>query len=115
VANATDLDGMFEGCTSFSSDLSRWNVANAATFNGMFCGCTSFNTDLSRWNVANASNFCSMFDGCTSFNSDVSQWDVANAIGYMVDMFRGCDSFDRTSVATWPLPDERHIKQLFAD
>jgi surface protein len=54
-----------------------------------------------------------MFDGCTSFNSDVSQWDVANAIRNIHGMFRGCDSFDRTFVASWPLPDEQSVEALF--
>jgi surface protein len=80
---------------------------------GMFAGCTSFNADLSRWNVANATYLSCMFAGCTKFNSDVSQWDVANAGPIMIAMFHGCDSFDRTFVATWPLPDELSVKQLF--
>jgi surface protein len=105
VANATDLNGMFHHCGSFNSDLSRWNVANATNFAAMFCQCTSFNSDLSRWNVANATDFSFMFDGCTSFNSDVSRWDVTNAVRWdRLLMFRDCDSFDRTFVATWPPP-----------
>jgi surface protein len=56
-----------------------------------------------------------MFHDCISFNSNVSQWDVANAIQNMVGMFRGCDSFDRTFVATWPLPDEQSVERLFDD
>jgi surface protein len=113
VANATNVSGMFAGCTIFNSDLSRWNVANAHAFSWMFDGCTSFNSDLSRWNVANATNFSWMFDECTSFNSDVSRWNVANAIRNMRSMFRWCDSFDRTFVATWPLPDAQSVESLF--
>jgi surface protein len=113
VANATNLSGMFYGCVRFNSDLSRWNVANAYAFTWMFDGCTSFNSDLSRWNVANAIGLSWMFDGCTRFNSDVSQWDVANAIRNMNCMFRDCDSFDRTFVATWPLPDAQSVESLF--
>jgi surface protein len=115
VANAIDLNGMFAACTSFNSDLSDWNVANATDLSSMFYGCTSFNSDISRWNVANATNFIRMFRGCTSFNSDVSQWDVANAIWALNGMFRGCDSFDRHFVATWPLPDEESVERLFDD
>jgi surface protein len=81
----------------------------------MFDGCTSFNSDLSRWNVTNATNLCSMFAYCTSFNINVSQWDVANAIENMDGIFYRCDSFDRTFVAIWPLPDEEHVERLFAD
>jgi surface protein len=124
VANAYNFCAMFSGCTSFNSDLSRWNVAKAGDLSGMFYGCTIFNSDLSRWNVANANDFNRMFAGCTSFNSDVSQWDVANAIRFpvwyvansmqnMAGMFCDCDSFDRTFVATWPLPDEQSVEVLF--
>jgi surface protein len=81
----------------------------------MFQGCTCFNSDVSDWNVANATNLAGMFCRCTSFNSDVSQWDVANAVGWtMYKMFRECDSFDRTFVATWPLPDEQSVAILFS-
>jgi surface protein len=65
--------------------------------------------------VANATDLSGMFSGCTNFNSDVSQWDVANAIGNMDVMFEGCDSFDRTFVATWPLPDEQSVERLFSE
>jgi surface protein len=91
-------------------------VANATILSFMFFGCTSYNSDLSRWNVANAQDLRGMFQGCTSFISDVSQWDVANAVGWtMYGIFCGCDSFDRTFVATWPLPDEQSVERLFAD
>jgi surface protein len=81
----------------------------------MFDGCCSFNTDLSRWNVGNASNLSSMFDGFTSFSSDVLQWDVANAIEPMAlkGMLAGCVSLNRDVVATWPLRDEQHRLCMF--
>jgi hypothetical protein len=49
------------------------------------------------------------------FQFQCLQWDVANAIGNMDSMFCGCDSFDRTFVATWPLPDERQVERLFIE
>jgi surface protein len=113
VANADNLSWMFYGCTSFNVDLSRWNVANATNLGCMFFDCTSFNSDVSRWEVANAQKMANMFCGCTSFSSNVSQWDVVNAIGRMAGMFHGCDSFDRTYVATWPLPDRPSVAALF--
>jgi surface protein len=113
VANATDLSNLFNGCCGFNSDLSRWNVANATDLSAMFFGCTSFNSDLSDWNVVNATDLTSMFAGCINFKADLSRWDVANAIRAMYGMFRGCDSFDRTFVATWPLTDEQSVKRLF--
>jgi surface protein len=89
-------------------------VANATVLTSMFNGCTSFNSDLSRWNVANAINLDCMFVCCTSFNSDLSRWEVANAIPFINGMFHGCDLFDRTFVATWLLPDEQSVEALFS-
>jgi surface protein len=111
--NAEYLSNMFCDCISFNADLSRWNVANAFNFESMFCRCTCFNSDVADWNVANAEYLSNMFRGCTSFNSNVSQWEVANAIGFMAGMFYDCDSFDRTFVVTWPLPDEPSVAALF--
>jgi surface protein len=115
TGRATNLWCMFNGCKSFQSDISRWNVANATDLSWMFFDCSSFNSDVSRWDLANATNLNYMFYQCTSFNSDVSQWDVANAGPFTKGMFRGCDSFDRTFVATWPLPDVQSVERLFED
>jgi surface protein len=75
----------------------------------MFYGCTSFTSDLSQWNVANATNLSMMFHGCVLFNSDVSRWDVAAAIARLYGMFQGCGSFQREHLATWLLPDEERL------
>jgi surface protein len=115
VANATNMSFMFEGCTSFNSDLSRWNVANATDLAFMFHDCTSFNADLSRWNVVNATNLSGMFNDCTSFNSDLSEWEVANAVSSMFVMFYGCGSLDRTFLAAWPVPNELRVHLLYND
>ena len=55
------MDSMFEGCTNFNSDLSKWNVSKVKYMTGMFKRCTNFNSDLSKWDVSNVKDMSGMF------------------------------------------------------
>ena len=42
---------MFDGATSFTSDLSGWQVGQVTNMDYMFKDAASFTSDLSRWQV----------------------------------------------------------------
>ena len=52
LSGVTDTSHMFDGATSFNSDLSSWDVSGVTDTTGMFSGATSFNSDLSGWDVS---------------------------------------------------------------
>ena len=52
---------MFERCTNFNSDLSKWNVSKVKYMNSMFEGCTKFNSDLSKWDVSKVKGMDNVF------------------------------------------------------
>ena len=57
-----------------NGDLSGWDVGQATSMNGMFSGATSFNGDLSSWDVGRVEDMTGMFSGASSFNADISSW-----------------------------------------
>ena len=63
---------MFNGCSNFNGDVSKWDVSNVITMKGMFHDCSSFNGDVSKWDVSKVTNMRNMFKGCSSFNGDVN-------------------------------------------
>ena len=71
---------MFHDCSSFNSDLSRWNVSSVESMNNMFANCSNFNCDLSGWDVSKVKEMAGMFCGCTDFNCDLSGWNTKSLI-----------------------------------
>ena len=43
---------MFWGATSFSSDISNWDVSSVCNMHGMFMDAAAFNIDISKWDVS---------------------------------------------------------------
>lgn len=96
------LDGLFNGKSIKSIDLTGWNVSNVKKFDGMFANCyeleaiygiekwqfgddVSFykmfycskkldNINISKWDVSKVNNLSYMFYGCENLNIDLSNW-----------------------------------------
>ena len=119
------FQSMFNGASSFNSDVSAWQVSQATTFYAMFYGASSFNSDVSAWQSAGhdfRGMFCnlelpiptcrlgkshrtrvsSMFNGASSFNSDVSAWQVSSH-----DFPKPCSIAPRDSIPTYRLGKSR--------
>ena len=74
---ATDLTGMFSGCTGFNGAIGNWDMSNVDNMSAMFFGASSFNQDLSAWNTSSVTNMQNMFLFANAFNQDISSWDVS--------------------------------------
>ena len=48
---------MFQGATSFNSDISEGDMSGLAITSSMLCRVTSFNGDISEWDVP-----CDLYD-----------------------------------------------------
>ena len=96
TSNVTNMDSMFNGCTSLQSlDLSGWNTSNVTDMYYMFSGCTSLQTlDVSGFDTSNVTKMGYMFNNCKTLQTlDVSGFDtsnVTNAQG-MYNMFSSCN------------------------
>ena len=97
----TNMFGMFSGCTSFTGDLSAWDVSSVTNMFGAFIGCENFNSDLSAWDVSRVLTMNQMFRWCTNFNSDLSDWDVGR-VNDMNFMFAEARSFDQ-NLGNWDI------------
>jgi surface protein len=65
---------MFDGASSFNTDISNWDVRSVTNMAGMFISASSFNTDISNWNVGRVTDMAGMFDGASSFNQNLCPW-----------------------------------------
>ena len=58
---------MFDGATSFTSDLAMWDVGNVTDMEWMFIGARRFTSDLSMWDVGKVDMGDGMFIGAALF------------------------------------------------
>ena len=79
--------------TSFTADLSLWNVQGVTDMSGAFLDMFEFNSDLSKWNVSGVTDMRNMFRNAVSFNSDLSRWNVQKVVD-MDGIFDGATSLD---------------------
>ena len=88
-----DFSSIFKGYENVKHiiGLEDWDVSNVKNMEGMFQGCINFNSDLSKWNVSKVKSMKYMFSHCDNFNSDLSNWNVSSVRG-MYCMFLMCDS-----------------------
>jgi surface protein len=74
---------MFRNCSSFDSDVSRWNVSSATDLSGIFRNCSSFDSDaiVNGWDISDNADSYTMVRGCRSLEAEA--W----AAGIARDMF----------------------------
>ena len=82
TSQVTNMGGMFNGASSFNSDLSKWNTIQVTNMGGMFIDASSFDCDVSAWDTSKVTNMGRMFDRASSFNCDLSSWQT----GQVTDM-----------------------------
>lgn len=105
IANVTIFQNSFRNCSSFSANLSSWDVSNVTSFNGAFLifgGVPSTPVSgLGSWDMSNATTINSMLRGQTNYNEDLSSWDVSNVTN-MSNTFFDATSFDQ-NLSAWDI------------
>ena len=115
AADTPDLSGvasmntMFRD-TSFSANLSGWNVSQVTDTSRIFQG-SSFNGDISGWDVSRVQNMRSMFSGASSFNQPLDTWNVSSATN-MAYMFYGADRFNQ-DLGSWNVSSVETVEYMF--
>ena len=69
----TNMEGMFNGATSFNRDISEWDVSAVRTMTGMFKGARSFAQALrgAIWTALKASTKVDMTEMFVGSNSNI--------------------------------------------
>ena len=82
----TDMSGGFyqyawtSKASTFTADLSKWDVSNVVIMYWLFANCRLFNSDLSNWDVSKVRSLQSTFQQAVAFQSDLSEWDTSSMV-----------------------------------
>ena len=109
LSGVASMNSMFRD-TSFSANLSGWNVSQVTDASRVFQG-SSFNGDLSGWNVSRAQNMRSMFSGASSFDKPLNDWDVSSVTN-MRFMFFNADRFNQ-DLGSWTVSSVETMESMF--
>ena len=109
LSGVTNMGNVFRE-TSFTGDISKWNVSRVTTTGQMFEN-SSFNGDISKWNMGSVTNMVSMFSG-SSFNSDVSEWNVSSVTD-MQGVF--ANSPFNQDISQWDISNLTVARSMFSD
>jgi surface protein len=106
LANVTVFENLFRDCSSFSANLSSWDVSNVTSFKESFLifGVTAPSTPVSglgSWDMSSATNISTMLRNQTNYNEDLSSWNVSN-VADMSNTFFGATSFDQ-NLSSWDI------------
>ena len=119
VGNITNMNCMFNGCTSLSyiPDISNWNTKNVTNMRKMFNGCALLSSlpDISNWNTNNVTNMNSMFNGCLSLSSipDISKRNTSNVTN-MSYVFSYCFSLSSLpDISKWCTNNLIYMSNMF--
>jgi surface protein len=112
MSAATTLTGMFAYASAFNGNISNWNTSSVSNMDYLFAGAGQFNGDISKWDVANVASLSFSFYSADQFNSNVSEWDVSN-VRNMNGMFQNAVVFDG-DVSTWNVSKVVYMESMFS-
>jgi surface protein len=73
----TNMSYLFNGATTFNSNISSWDTSNVITMSSMFNNAYVFNQNIGSWDTSVVTNMNSMFYAASSFNQDIGSWNVS--------------------------------------
>lgn len=99
--------------------LPDWNVSLVTNFGGMFSAlrnpmASSFSGNVSAWDVSQATHLHDMFQFAARFNGDLSHWKV-DKVQYFNSMFEGCSNFQGIGLERWRVSNGRLFMAMFSD
>jgi surface protein len=111
LSDVEEMQNMFEGASSFNTDISDWDVSNVTDMRGVFADAESFNQPLDSWDVSNVTTMQSMFFGAAAFNQPIDGWDVSNVTA-MEWMFYNTAVFNQP-LNSWDVSNVANMGSMF--
>ena len=110
-SGCTSLASCFGGCRQFNdSKIKNWNTTNVNNMNGIFNGCTTFNQAIDNWNTSNVTDMGFTFLG-TRFNQPIGNWDVSKVTTFAA-MFN--NSPFNQDISSWNTGSGTTMASMFA-
>ena len=92
TTGVTIMANMFSGASSFTGDISLWDVSSVTSMNNMFFGASSFSSDLSRWKVSSVNSMYSMFKNLrTDITKHMYMWVHCSPRGFAHPILSGAN------------------------
>ena len=115
TSNVTDMNGMFDSCSSLTSiDLSNFDTSKVTDMGGMFYGCSSLTSiDLSNFDTSKVTNMAYIFYDCSSLTSlDLSNFDTSKVTN-MSAMFDSCSSLTSLDLSNFDTSKLTNMSGMF--
>ena len=110
IENVTDMSNMFNGASSFNSDISNWDTSSVTDMSIMFARASSFNQPIGNWDTSSVTNMRNML-GASSFNQDIGSWDTSNVTN-MNGVFSGASAFNQ-DITGWDTASVTTMSSMF--
>ena len=91
MSSVTNMERMFEGATSFNTNISAWDTSSVTTWVHV-SWCVSVQRRHLGWDTRSVTNMQLMFEGASAFNADISAWNTIDEHAASVSL---CDSVQR--------------------
>ena len=119
TSNVTNMESMFEGCSSLTLIVSYMDTSKVTTMERMFMGCMSYTSmDLSYFKTGNVRNMFRMFKDCISLryvNLDLFDTRQVRTFGYMFENCYSLTSLDLRSFYLNGVPQRGNMSYMFCN
>ncbi len=114
LANVSNMESMFSGCTSLNSpsNINTWNTATITNMSGLFEQAIAFNQNIGSWNTGAVTQMIYMVKGASAFNQNIGSWNTG-AVTNMIEMFRGAIAFNQ-NIGSWNTGAVVNMRSMFA-
>jgi surface protein len=112
----TDMSDLFDGNTSFNTDIGFWDTSNVTDMEDLFKGATSFNNGgsntINNWDTSSVTNMDEMFSAALAFNQNIGSWDTSS-VTTMGFIFRNAIAFNQ-NIGSWDTSKVTNMEYMFS-
>ncbi|MDC3330510.1 BspA family leucine-rich repeat surface protein, partial [Flavobacteriaceae bacterium] len=112
----TNMSGLFDGNTSFNTDIGFWDTSNVTDMEDLFKGAASFNNGgsntINNWDTSSVTNMDEMFSAALAFNQNIGSWNTSSVTN-MGFIFRNAIAFNQ-NIGSWDTSKVTNMEYMFS-